>query len=71
MYGWRQRFASSIMMELAYVFCEVKFQFASIFLPTRNFIEVLSLFFPFRAEKMTLKRSDDEEKEENVRLVEL
>ena len=41
----RQRFASSIMMELAYVFCEVKFQFASIFLPTRNFIEVLSLFF--------------------------
>lgn len=39
------RFASSIMMELAYVFCEVKFQFTSIFLPTRNFIEVLSLFF--------------------------
>ena len=57
------------MMELAYVFCKVKLQFASIFLRTRNFIEVLSLFF--RAEKMTLKQSDDEEKEENVRLVEL
>lgn len=69
MYWWRQRFASSIMMELAYVFCKVKLQFASIFLRTRNFIEVLSLFF--RAEKMTLKQSDDEEKEENVRLVEL
>ena len=27
--------------------------------------------FFFRAEKMTLKQSDDEEKEENVRLVEL
>ena len=64
-------FASSITMELANVFCKVKFQFASIFLPTANSIEVLSLFFLFRAEKMTFKQSDDEGKEENIRLVEL
>ena len=49
MFGWRQRFASSTMMELANVFFKVKFQFASIFLPTTNSIEVLSLVFSFKS----------------------
>ena len=69
MFGWRQRFCKLYYDGIS--FCTVKFLFASIFLPTTNFIEVLSRFFLFRAEKMTFKQSHYEGEEENIRLVEL